>query len=222
MTRLARLAHERCRTADPGSAIYMQQMQPALREYLTKLREDSYVNLAPGFVRFRFKRRMKLSPQFTAYVPPPVKKKKPKRRHSALRGMLATRLHPRKELVLAKVSSSNRERSIPRPVWRLLAAPKAALGKNGKPKKVKKEKIRFGQAPRTALQAGGTEDAEATQPTVGHRSRCGHGFGGYRGRCQLWQQTSSADCQTTNLDDNPLNTKAPVGEEDSFRLRPSR
>ena len=31
-------------------AIYMQKLQPALREYLTKLREDAYIDVYPGYV----------------------------------------------------------------------------------------------------------------------------------------------------------------------------
>jgi peptidyl-prolyl cis-trans isomerase SurA len=31
-------------------AIYMQRLQPALREYLKKLREDAYVKVYPGYV----------------------------------------------------------------------------------------------------------------------------------------------------------------------------
>jgi peptidyl-prolyl cis-trans isomerase SurA len=31
-------------------ALYNEQMQPALRDYLTKLRRDSYIHLAPGYV----------------------------------------------------------------------------------------------------------------------------------------------------------------------------
>ncbi|HEX8816235.1 MAG TPA: peptidylprolyl isomerase [Terriglobales bacterium] len=30
-------------------AIYMQKLQPALRQYLTKLREDSYIDIKPGY-----------------------------------------------------------------------------------------------------------------------------------------------------------------------------
>ena len=31
-------------------AVYMEKMQPALREYLTKLREDAYIKIFPGYV----------------------------------------------------------------------------------------------------------------------------------------------------------------------------
>src|SRR5437660_12794359 len=31
-------------------AIYMQKLQPALRAYLTKLREEAYIDVKPGYV----------------------------------------------------------------------------------------------------------------------------------------------------------------------------
>jgi peptidyl-prolyl cis-trans isomerase SurA len=31
-------------------AVYMQKLQPALREYLTKLREDAFIDIRPGYV----------------------------------------------------------------------------------------------------------------------------------------------------------------------------
>ena len=31
-------------------AVYMQKLQPALREYLTQLREDAYIDVKPGYV----------------------------------------------------------------------------------------------------------------------------------------------------------------------------
>ena len=30
--------------------LYMTKMQPALRDYLTKLREDAYIDIKPGYV----------------------------------------------------------------------------------------------------------------------------------------------------------------------------
>jgi len=31
-------------------AIYMQKLQPALRAYLTKLREEAFIDIKPGYV----------------------------------------------------------------------------------------------------------------------------------------------------------------------------
>jgi peptidyl-prolyl cis-trans isomerase SurA len=33
-----------------GEAVYMQKLQPALRDYLTKLREDAFIDIKPGYV----------------------------------------------------------------------------------------------------------------------------------------------------------------------------
>jgi peptidyl-prolyl cis-trans isomerase SurA len=33
-----------------NEALYAQRMEPKLREYLTQLRKDSYIYLAPGYV----------------------------------------------------------------------------------------------------------------------------------------------------------------------------
>ncbi len=54
--------------------LYTQAMQPALRAYLTKLRQDSYVDIQPGFVDSGAAPG-ETKPIFTAYAPPPVKKK---------------------------------------------------------------------------------------------------------------------------------------------------
>jgi peptidyl-prolyl cis-trans isomerase SurA len=55
-------------------AIYFQQLQPALRAYLTKAREDAYIDIKPGFVDTGSSRQQ-TKPEFTAYAPPPPKKK---------------------------------------------------------------------------------------------------------------------------------------------------
>ena len=55
-------------------AIYFQQLQPALRAYLTKAREDAYIDIKPGFVDTGASHQQ-TKPEFTAYAPPPPKKK---------------------------------------------------------------------------------------------------------------------------------------------------
>ena len=55
-------------------AMYMEQMQPALRAYLTKLREDAYIDIKPGFVDTGASPKQ-TKPVFTAYTPPVAKKK---------------------------------------------------------------------------------------------------------------------------------------------------
>ena len=56
-------------------ALFMEQMQPKLREYLTKLREEAYVELKPGVVDTGASgNEMRLT--YSAYTPPAPKKKK--------------------------------------------------------------------------------------------------------------------------------------------------
>ncbi len=189
-------------------AIYMQQMQPALRQYLTKLREDSYVNLAPGFVDSGASANETV-PQFTAYVPPAVKKKKPKeteRFAGNARYQAASAKSTTGKVVTAKAAID------PKTGMAVVAPPKNSLDKHGKPKKLKKEKIRFGQAPRTVLQGGSTEDA-ASSPAAAAPAP---------GAIMASAGTSAAVATDTtvasnaNLDDNPLNAKAPEAKKTRF------
>ncbi len=54
--------------------MYAEAMQPALRAYLTKLREDAYINIRDGYVDSGASPK-ETKPVYTAYTPPVVKKK---------------------------------------------------------------------------------------------------------------------------------------------------
>jgi peptidyl-prolyl cis-trans isomerase SurA len=169
-------------------AMYMQQLQPALRAYLSKLREDAYIDIKPGFVDTGASSKQ-TKPVFTAYAPPVVKKKKVEEKQRFDRGGR-----------FSSVSKANKADSTPAAApspadtTAKAAAPAATPGatanpdagtavadagaapavptptpaaggkpgpmnvvsstpKSGTPKKVKikREKVRFGQAPRTSL-----------------------------------------------------------------------
>jgi peptidyl-prolyl cis-trans isomerase SurA len=133
---------------DVQNAMYQEAIQPALRAYLTRLREESYVDIRPGFVDSGASPRQ-TKPVFAAYVAPTPKKAKQqkKRMDIAATGRLAT----------AKTAA--------------VTPAVTELDKHGKPKKAQREKIRFGQAPRTALpdapeslDANGTAAAAAVAP----------------------------------------------------------
>ncbi len=111
--------------------------EPALRTYLTKLREDGSVEVAPGFVDTGASpRQTKLVN--TAYAPPVTKKiKKQEKRRFRER----TRCGDQQDC-------DDGEGRVPAV---------AVVGANGKPKKIKREKVRYGQAPRNALPAGPQE-----------------------------------------------------------------
>src|SRR6185437_10186289 len=104
------------------SDIGMAKMQPALRDYLTKLREAAYIEIRAGYEDSGASPN-EMKPVYTAYAPPQPKKKKAKRTRFNGRGRHANKP----------------------------AAEKASLDTSGKDnttmKPGKKEKIRFGQAP---------------------------------------------------------------------------
>jgi peptidyl-prolyl cis-trans isomerase SurA len=128
-------------------AMYSEQMQPALRAYLTKLREDSYVEIAQGYVDSgATSKQTKFT--FTAYAPPVVKKKQVQQKQRFDRS--------------GRYSAVNKSPATP--VVTPVAATTATTSTTGtttkgkvvstKLKKIKREKIRYGQAPRNSLPAG--------------------------------------------------------------------
>ena len=126
-------------------AMYMQAMQPALRAYLTKLREEAYIDIKPGFVDTGASARQTM-PVFTAYAAPVKKKKVQREKQRFDRGGAFS---PAKVGSAAVASSA----TVPAPTAAVAAKPSTvSMGK--KRKKIKREKVRFGQAPRNSLPAG--------------------------------------------------------------------
>ncbi|HEX5282631.1 MAG TPA: peptidylprolyl isomerase [Bryocella sp.] len=128
-------------------AIYFQQLQPALRAYLTKAREDAYIDIKAGFVDAGAGRQQ-TKPEFTAYAPPPPKKKTVKKQR--VEQQKAARAQA--ELAAAREKEAEKQTA------------KAAVASGNKPakkRKIHREKIRFGQAPEKALPTGTTQTAEA-------------------------------------------------------------
>jgi peptidyl-prolyl cis-trans isomerase SurA len=145
-------------------AMYMQQMQPRLREYLTKLREDAYIDIKPGFVDSGASPHQ-TKPVFSAYAPPTPKKKHEKQRFD--RGgrfstVSKTTSAPPATPAVAPVPATGSTPAAATANTATAAATKTSSKPSapGKPKKIKREKIRFGQAPRNALPPGPQETAE--------------------------------------------------------------
>lgn len=114
------------------NVIGMQKMQPALRAYLTKLRENAFIEIKDGYEDSGASPN-EMKPIYTAYAPPQPKKKKAPRTRFNGRGRKA---HARPK---AEVASQ-----------------KGVTMKPGK-----KEKIRFGQAPRETLPPAVTTEENA-------------------------------------------------------------
>jgi peptidyl-prolyl cis-trans isomerase SurA len=205
-------------------AVYMQAMQPALRTYLTKLREDSYVELAPGFVDSGASEN-EAKTLFTSYTPPPVKKKKvkAKSRFDNHRGGYQT-VAAKKDVVASPDTTGGRTITGPDakpavdPVTGLavVAPTKTANGTkiaSGKaPKKLKREKIRYGQAPRNSLKGGSDDETETT--AVSPNAAAPGAVMSSGGAAPATDSAASAD-----LGDNPLTPAEPAKKKTRYAAK---
>lgn len=195
-------------------AMYMQQMQPKLREYLTRLRSESYVDVQPGFVDSG-STGTETKPIFTAYAPPAVKKKKTQNVTRFDRSGRA----PAPRAVVASpdttggrtITGPDAKPAIDAQTGLASIAPPATPGAKGK--KIRREKIRFGQAPTTSL-PGGAEDATATTADGGVVA------GATQAVLPASDAASAAvPVATANLADNPLTPKAPERQKTRFAAK---
>ncbi len=125
------------------NAMYQDAIQPALRAYLTRLREEAYIDLRPGFVDSGASSK-ETKPVFAAYVPPVPKKKVVEKKKRMDATIAQARLAQTKGTTAASATPAVQ-----------------TLDKHGKPTKTKREKVRYGQAPRTALpDTPGSADAD--------------------------------------------------------------
>ncbi len=143
-------------------AMYTEAMQPALRTYLTKLREDAAINIRAGYVDTGASPN-ETKPVYTAYAPPVVKKKTVQEKKRFDRG---TKYSTAKAATAPPVAVKT---AVPTSTT-TTTAQAMATAKPVKPQKVKREKVRFGQAPRNALPAGPEETATGSDVGEGATS----------------------------------------------------
>ena len=146
-------------------ALFLEHMQPKLREYLTKLREEAFIQIKQGAVDSGASgNEMKLS--YSAYTPPAPKKKK-KFARARFRGKapsapVQTAQAPAAAAPTAGATPatgatpSTAVAATPAPVASTPAASSKPAANtqqasSGVEKPGKREKIRFGQAPRESL-----------------------------------------------------------------------
>jgi peptidyl-prolyl cis-trans isomerase SurA len=141
-------------------AYFMTRMEPAIRAYLTKMRDEAFIDIAPGYVDTGASPN-ETKPIFSAYTPPAPKKRKKLER---------TRFR--------ESTHSFRQKSRPTEEDAEAAPTNEKKHKKGKEEPVnlatmkpgKKEKIRFGQAPRETLpeaaNGSSVEDAGALPETA--------------------------------------------------------
>ena len=159
------------KTVEPQvqEAMYIQQMQPKLRAYLTTLREQAYVDIQPGFLDTGASGK-ESKPVFTAYAPPAVKKKKVKDKARFDRGgRYSTVAATKKAPAVVASPDTTGTRTLtgadaapvdPKTGLAVMDAPAKPAKPGKRTKEAKKEKVRFGQAPRNALPEA-TEQASA-------------------------------------------------------------
>lgn len=155
------------------NAVGYNKMQPALRAYLTKLRNESYIDIRPGYTDAGATPN-EMKPIYSAYVPPSGKKKKAhmtRVRYDAYHRGRHYRVKKKAKTEEASAQTSTKES---RKLRRERRKERAGIQKPGK-----KEKIRFGQAPRENLPPalgqqpegadtgnGAEANADATQPAA--------------------------------------------------------
>ncbi len=169
-------------------ALYSQKMAPALRQYLTRLREDSYVEIKQGYEdSAATPNETKPTTTYSAYAPPTGKKKKhvelTRYRQKSTKAKPATETAsapPANAPSLADVpqgstaqtatteTASATTPAAPAPATPTPATPTPAtpstnsqVASTGVEKPGKKEKIRFGQAPRETLPSAPTKTEDA-------------------------------------------------------------
>ncbi len=140
-------------------AAYMERMQPALRQYMTKMRVDAFIDITPGYVDTGASPHQ-TKPIYSAYTPPAAKKKKKTT-------VVRYRQTARGRAVQAAAAAAPSDSATPAAVTGEAAvAPtkkQAAVSKPLAMKVGKREKIRYGQSPRETLPvvAGETEHQDA-------------------------------------------------------------
>jgi peptidyl-prolyl cis-trans isomerase SurA len=121
---------------------FESRMAPAVRTYLTTLREESYVDIKPGYIDSGASLK-ETKPVYSAYTPPAPKKKKQVQRTRFRETDRGFRNKPKPALVSVAADTT--------PAKPVSKSAKAAAATPATMKPGKKEKIRFGQAPRETL-----------------------------------------------------------------------
>jgi peptidyl-prolyl cis-trans isomerase SurA len=120
---------------------------------LTKARDELYIDVKPGFVDTGAAHKQ-TKDVFTSYAPPAPKKKFVK--HEQAEQQRAAAAQAQLAAARAKVAEANAAKA----AAQMAKSPGATnVSKTTKPVKVNREKIRFGQAPRTSLPSASVETA---------------------------------------------------------------
>jgi peptidyl-prolyl cis-trans isomerase SurA len=149
-------------TQDVEEAYYMSRMEPAIRDYLNKMRDEAFIWINPGYTDSGATYgELHPSIAFSAYVPPAPKKKAKVER---TRFRESTRTFRQKSGAAAPAPAADESAEpAPTPATTPAATPastkKGKKGEQGTEKPGKREKIRYGQAPRATLPTASTNSS---------------------------------------------------------------
>jgi peptidyl-prolyl cis-trans isomerase SurA len=156
-------------TQDVEEAYYMSRMEPAIRDYLNKMRDDAFIQIKPGYTDSNATYgELHPSIAFSAYVPP-APKKKAKVERTRFRESTRTFRQKSGAASPAPAADENAEPATA-PAASPASSKKGKKGEQGTEKPGKREKIRYGMAPRETLPAASknstTENAGALPETA--------------------------------------------------------
>ena len=139
---------------DVENAYFMSKMEPATRAYLTQLRDESYIEIAPGYVDTGASPNKRIFPiSYSAYKPPsPKKKRKIERTRFRDTGRS---FRPKEKAAPLELSSDQSGQNAEAKHKKRSSKKEVASEKPGK-----KEKIRFGRAPKETLPNSPTGEVE--------------------------------------------------------------
>ena len=153
--------------AQVEDAFFTSRMEPAIRAYLTTMREQAYIDIKPGYTDTGASPK-ETKPVYSAYTPPAPKKKKKVQRTRFRETEHSFRNKSKASAVPVSVDTTPAAAAAPADEAPAKPSGKASKSKaNTAPatmKAGKKEKIRYGQAPRETLPNAAetkTEDAGA-------------------------------------------------------------
>jgi peptidyl-prolyl cis-trans isomerase SurA len=135
---------------------YMARMEPAMRSYLTTMREQAFIDIKPGYVDTGASAK-EVKPIFSAYVAPAPKKKK-----KVERTRYRESTHSFRQKAKPEASAEAPAEQAPAPSTAAKKGKKGGGVEQVSMKPGKKEKIRLGQAPTKTLPSAPqskTEDA---------------------------------------------------------------
>ena len=142
---------------------YMARMEPAMRSYLTTMREQAFIDIKPGYADTGASSK-EVKPIFSAYVAPTPKKKK-----KVERTRFRENTHTFRQKAKPEASAEAPAEQAPAPAKAAKKGKKGGGVEQVSMKPGKKEKIRLGQAPTKTLPSAPqsvTEDAGAGPQTA--------------------------------------------------------